>query len=411
MKHKFCLLILLIVNCYNLLAMKPELTKKNSKKSSKKVLATEHKAAKNIQKRDVAQMGGTAQVRKLLNSAAKNGDWRLAQLILQKPGIDINMRDHTGCTALHYAAHNNQLKIVQMLLGLPGIEINAQDLEGNTPLHMAVNGSAPSYTEIMGQPQPIFYLSERESVRELARTPGIQINITNKKGDTPFASVASVSLYKDLAAEHNLVRYFGIKNKYAIFLAICYRDHMLVQKLLGDCFPLLVPNNGKNRSLMHIAAKRGGAMIMHILLQDIDAIMQLNSQDRYGYTPLHLAVKKGQLETVTELMRDYRIDINMKDHSNQTPLQLALIYNKKEIAQTIQENIRQMPIRGTLSVAMVLHPRLGSHSLLRQIGSLPLELIVEYLYPEFFANRKPKFNTFIPSREDLPMQTANIPQK
>ncbi len=51
-------------------------------------------------------------------------------------GVDINVRDAQGRTALPYASLNGHNEMVEMLLAL-GAERNVQDDEGNTPLHLA----------------------------------------------------------------------------------------------------------------------------------------------------------------------------------------------------------------------------------------------------------------------------------
>lgn len=52
-----------------------------------------------------------------------------------KRGLNINARDKTGLTTLHYAARGAADETIPLLLS-EGSNANAQDDDGNTPLHI-----------------------------------------------------------------------------------------------------------------------------------------------------------------------------------------------------------------------------------------------------------------------------------
>ncbi len=58
----------------------------------------------------------------------------LLQQLMQTPGIDINLPDYIGETALHYAVKGKATILVKTLLDNPQTNINSQNSEGNTPL-------------------------------------------------------------------------------------------------------------------------------------------------------------------------------------------------------------------------------------------------------------------------------------
>ncbi|KAL8574487.1 hypothetical protein ACOMHN_060157 [Nucella lapillus] len=69
-------------------------------------------------------------------SAALSGQTDDVRKRLEK-GDDVNARDKSGYTALHYAARNNHLEVCRLLL-LHGSEVNAVTKTGQaTPLHRA----------------------------------------------------------------------------------------------------------------------------------------------------------------------------------------------------------------------------------------------------------------------------------
>ncbi|XP_005091440.1 uncharacterized protein LOC101844973 isoform X3 [Aplysia californica] len=89
-------------------------------------------------------------------AAIKNNQERLS-LLLQVPGVDVNLRDNAGWTPLHEACHHGRHACVEVLLKYvppahgtidPSskvqdavtnkVDLNARGVEGRTPLHVAV---------------------------------------------------------------------------------------------------------------------------------------------------------------------------------------------------------------------------------------------------------------------------------
>ena len=71
--------------------------------------------------------------------ASKNNDTKAVSQFLSK-GIDPNLKDKHGRTALHYAVTTNDKDIVELLLDR-GADIEAKDIDGETALHYAENNS------------------------------------------------------------------------------------------------------------------------------------------------------------------------------------------------------------------------------------------------------------------------------
>jgi glutaminase len=81
--------------------------------------------------------------------AASNGDiFEVQQLIAR--GVDINLPDYDGRTALHLASSEGHIKVVELLL-LKGANVNAKDRWGNTPKEDAIRNQNNSILEIISQ--------------------------------------------------------------------------------------------------------------------------------------------------------------------------------------------------------------------------------------------------------------------
>ena len=72
-----------------------------------------------------------------LHFAARRGNHKVAELLLDHAKVDINEKDFAHMTALHLACVSGNIAISKMLLGR-GADIRAKSTELMTPLHTAV---------------------------------------------------------------------------------------------------------------------------------------------------------------------------------------------------------------------------------------------------------------------------------
>ncbi|RDD43062.1 Serine/threonine-protein phosphatase 6 regulatory ankyrin repeat subunit B [Trichoplax sp. H2] len=106
--------------------------------------------------------------------AAANGHASATELLLNYTStrcrpIDVQHRNRDGNTALHLACIGRHTSVVKLLLKYRQVieDVNAVNKEGNTALHCAA---------IVGH---------KSAIDLLARTPGINFKIVNKKYKTP----------------------------------------------------------------------------------------------------------------------------------------------------------------------------------------------------------------------------------
>ena len=109
----------------------------------------------------------------IMFAAVKSGDAKkMAELIRQDPGFNVNMDHGGGVTLLHEACHeDSRSAVIPLLLAHPDIDVNLKDK----------NGEAPFYWACDGRPS---------CVRELLKDSRVKVNEPNNYGETPLCIAA-----------------------------------------------------------------------------------------------------------------------------------------------------------------------------------------------------------------------------
>ena len=77
--------------------------------------------------------------RTALMAAVMAGHGAIVRLLIEQPGIDLNLRDSLHCnTALHHAVLEGQNSILRVLLQQPQLDVNLLNDRGHSPLMAAV---------------------------------------------------------------------------------------------------------------------------------------------------------------------------------------------------------------------------------------------------------------------------------
>ncbi|CEP01533.1 hypothetical protein PBRA_002139 [Plasmodiophora brassicae] len=109
----------------------------------------------------------------VLHWAAHAGDDLIVELLLNVPGIDVNVRDETQRTPLHWALDWGRGDVAERLLKAATIDVNARDAFEKTPLHWASR---------YGQVQV---------VKVLLKASAINVNARDSDGMTPLHRAVS----------------------------------------------------------------------------------------------------------------------------------------------------------------------------------------------------------------------------
>jgi ankyrin repeat protein len=209
-------------------------------------------------------------------------------------GVDVNVPNTYGWTALYFAASRGHKEVVELLIA-NGADVNQTSDRGITPLDGAIDPSRGSKSKPFIQPT-------------LDRYPEVADLLRNHGGKT------------------------GEELK-ALLDAVKNRDIKAVKKFLpaGSDVNLKV---SVSRTPLHEAARSGSKKIAELL---IAKGADVNAKDKKGGTPLHFATG-GNRKEIVELLIDANADVNAKDHIGGTPLDVAIQLKHPETTDLLRKH-------------------------------------------------------------------------
>lgn len=239
--------------------------------------------------------------------AASEGDIEQVRLHISN-GSDVNKKDTTGDTALHYAVRYGRKDVVKLLIA-NGARVNERNAGGNTPLHYAA-------------------LYGKKNVAELLISAGADVSAKNKNGDLPIQLALrnmKTEVVDLLIAEGPTLS--------SIYMAAYQGDLAKVKRFLEQGISVDSRNSG-GQTALHYAVLRGKREVVEFLLsQGAD----VNLKDKswgfipWGFTPLKYASSKD----IVELLISKGANVNAKDKYGWTPLDGAVWHGYKDIAETL----------------------------------------------------------------------------
>lgn len=174
---------------------------------------------------------------------------------------------------------------------------------------------------------------------------------TDEAQNTPLHYAASIgnsyAVRKMLSKNPDAVYKPNSSGSFPVHLAAeagSFRVINEIQKKCPDVGELL---DQKQRNFLHIAVEKGrlGLVTLAFMKGILNANM-INARDKNGNTPLHLAVKSSDSETVTLLFWDNRVNPNIRNEAGLTPLDIStslqdsqFTYSLVRIVMVLCENI------------------------------------------------------------------------
>jgi len=188
-----------------------------------------------------------------VHAAAQNNQLSLLRSLVSEDATSVNAVDADSRTPLHWAASGGHLDVVAYLLA-NGAQVDKTDDNGWTPLHIAVSSG------------------HEEVVRELVGA-GADVNGKNDKGITPLHYAAS-------------------------------KSRVEIGRFLISRGSDINARDKANQHPLHRAATTGSTGFVTLLLHPPEGSpkTRLNTGDRIGNTPLHLAMESAHGETAALLI-------------------------------------------------------------------------------------------------------------
>ncbi|XP_019859194.1 PREDICTED: uncharacterized protein LOC105314738 [Amphimedon queenslandica] len=218
----------------------------------------------------------------LLDAASELGDLSLVQCLVER-GVDVNISNCNGSTALHYSCRWGHLSIVEYLTSLPQINYT-KDSWGRTSIHFAAE---------FGQAHIVKYLVE---------SCNHDINVEDKYGNTPLymACICNhLPVVEYLTGQPNCN--INSNNERHPLLAATDKEHLEIVKHLIESVgcDIIVREDGTVSTLLHKACYNGSLSIVEYLISKPQC--DIEAKDNKGNQPLHYAACQGHKEIVSIL--------------------------------------------------------------------------------------------------------------
>jgi len=245
----------------------------------------------------------------------------IKKILTQNPRFNLKLVDSYNNNLVHLAALNNNSELIELLLTKDKSLARELNQFGNSPLHVAaMYGNNAALQALINQDKSNLSVKtiNKESVLHMAVLHH-QLDCVKCLIDTYGQDINEV----------------GINGASLIYTALFNSSLAISEYLLGkhNLDVKMVMENGNN--LLHLAAKvKANNIIAKLLSRDV----AINLKNKAGDTPLHIAIKQGNLASVEQLLSKRSEElINTVDGLGNTPLVLALVNNQNKIAEYLLE--------------------------------------------------------------------------
>lgn len=224
----------------------------------------------------------------VLNDLVSRNDMIGVSKVLER-GANPNISNADGLTPLHKCCIDNALEMAEIILE-HGVDLNARDIEGWTALHAA------------------------------AATGNIQmINLLIEEGASLVAINNDDKMPLDVAADGD-IRY------------------VLQQKMIEA---------GYTEDVLEYIRVSVPKTMLADLKDSVKNNRDLNMQDKYGCSALHIAAANGYSEVVEFLLANGEVEVNIADNDGWTPFHAAVCWSRPEMMRRLVEKGANMDYKNT----------------------------------------------------------------
>ncbi|CAK9275452.1 unnamed protein product, partial [Sphagnum jensenii] len=254
-----------------------------------------------------------------LLDAAESDDEANAVAALTQSGVDVNCREssESQSTPLIRAVRSGSLKVARVLLADPRVEVNAADTWGLTALHHATGRSLS--TIILSERTDIHWNpSDKAGVTPLL----YQSRLTNLGTIPELITVKSVQLLArsidGFTALHELAEQESPFPPWRRNIQTPEKRCKVIDILLAELevrgrnlVTFVNATDILNRSALHYLAEEASVEMLKLLLEKCPTGISVTGVDCHGFTPLHLAVRRGHTGVVELLLHVRSMDANV----------------------------------------------------------------------------------------------------
>uniref|UniRef100_A0A8C2PVM4 Transient receptor potential cation channel, subfamily A, member 1b n=1 Tax=Cyprinus carpio TaxID=7962 RepID=A0A8C2PVM4_CYPCA len=263
----------------------------------------------------------------------------------------LSFRDENGASPLHYASAGGHLDIIRLIVSDVGPEeLNVQDEQGRTPLHWAVEQDQLHSCALLLE------LGADPNILNSAMMGPLHLAVTKKYNHL-------VLLQSCDKTDANLE---GDLGNTPVMLACCTNNCDAIQFLFKHGAKMCIQNKLGHYAI-HTVAFAGAKEAMELVLKigeelGLSTSVHINYLDKSKSTPLHLAVRGGNIEVIKLcIIKGARVDQQQCDKSTalhfactQGALEAVKImlssYNKVEDIINIRDGANQTPLHRSLLI-------------------------------------------------------------
>ncbi|XP_048121828.1 transient receptor potential cation channel subfamily A member 1b [Alosa alosa] len=243
---------------------------------------------------------------------AHEGNTACLEHLIRKHPKCLAAKDDAGATPLHHATSGGSLEVIRLLVSTSGPEgLNMCDGQGNTPLHWAVEKHVGDSCALL------LNLGANPNVLNAALMSPLHLAISKGHNDMVELllsfSVTDVNLEGDLENTPVMLACSN-NNCQALNILFKYGAKLCSQNKLGHYAIHAVTFNG-SKEAMEVIIKKGEEF-------GHSAETHLNYLDKSQCSPLHLAVRGGNIEVI-KLCIEKGARINQQQADKSTALHLA----------------------------------------------------------------------------------------
>ncbi len=316
---------------------------------------------------------------------------RMTELLLQEapnnPTVDINARDSSLHTVLHWAIGNNYLnkeskKVIVKTLLNNGVDVNLENVNGHTAIHFALlNSEIDEEVRIDlihmlkdygaeidipdAQQNTILHreiqdskLEEQERlnvINSLLRA-GIDLSKLNNDNESYLHLALQHKHLQiiELLLEHNILDHIDIniqdttEDQNTFLHRVIQKDSVDEEKKLNIIYSLLKTEidlsklNNNHESYLHLALQHKHLQITKLLLEhNILDHININAQNRDGNTLLHLALKNKNYR-LAHILLDKGADIDVLNQRGEIPASIANQNEQSEELDSVRKRLSDL---------------------------------------------------------------------